>query len=209
VPLEGPAIFVSHGGEAFPNLIVVLQGYGVKAELVGDTFINKQGVTSSTFKAIPDFPFTTAEVTLPEGPYSALAANGNLCEETSKLKMPTEWVAQNGAAVYKSTPISVTGCAPSIYVTKHTVKGHTATIQVKVPSAGKLTATGKGLSKASKKAAGATVLTVKLSLTKAQAAFVEKFRKTHKGRKLIAKVNLQFTPTHGAHLKTTTTVQIS
>ena len=39
VPLEGPLYFVSNGGEAFPNLIVVLQGYGVTARLVGDTHI--------------------------------------------------------------------------------------------------------------------------------------------------------------------------
>ena len=46
VPLEGPAIFVSHGGEAFPSLIVVLQGYGVTIDLVGSTFISKAGITS-------------------------------------------------------------------------------------------------------------------------------------------------------------------
>jgi hypothetical protein len=89
VPLEGPLYFVSNGGEAFPNLIAVLQGYGVTAHLIGDTFIGKTGVTSSTFKAIPDFPFTTAEVTLPQGPYSALAANGNLCQQN--LTMPTAY----------------------------------------------------------------------------------------------------------------------
>src|SRR5262249_15689174 len=46
VPLEGPAYFVSNGGQAFPNLIVVLQGYGVRIDLVGDTFISKKGITS-------------------------------------------------------------------------------------------------------------------------------------------------------------------
>jgi hypothetical protein len=109
VPLEGPAIFVSHGGEAFPSLIVVLQGYGVTIDLVGSTFISKAGITSSTFHTVPDQPVTSFELTLPEGKYSALAANGNLCK--SKLVMPTEFVAQNGATIHQSTPIGVTGCA--------------------------------------------------------------------------------------------------
>ena len=43
VPLEGPAYFVSHGGAKFPELIVVLQGYGVTVDLNGETFINKAG----------------------------------------------------------------------------------------------------------------------------------------------------------------------
>jgi hypothetical protein len=108
VPLEGPAIFVSHGGEAFPSLIVVLQGYGVTLDLVGSTFISKAGITSSTFKTVPDAPVGSFELTLPEGKYSALAANGNLCK--SKLAMPTEFVAQNGAKINQSTPIKATGC---------------------------------------------------------------------------------------------------
>ena len=68
VPLEGPAYFVSNGGEAFPNLIMVLQGYGVRIDLVGDTFISKAGITSSTFKAVPDQPFSSFELTLPRAP---------------------------------------------------------------------------------------------------------------------------------------------
>jgi hypothetical protein len=106
--LEGPAYFVSHGGEAFPQLIVVLQGYGATVDLVGDTFISKAGITSSTFKTVPDVPVGTFELTLPQGKLSALAANGNLCK--SKLKMPTAFRAQNGAQIKQSTPISVTGC---------------------------------------------------------------------------------------------------
>ena len=110
VPLEGPAIFVSHGGEAFPSLTMVLQGYGVTVDLVGTTFISHAGITSTTFKTVPDVPFNTFALTLPEGKYSALAANGNLC--TSKLAMPTEFLAQNGAVIKGlSTPITVSGCA--------------------------------------------------------------------------------------------------
>lgn len=107
--LTGPVYFVSHGGEAFPSLVIVLQGDGVRVDLTAATFISKKGITSSTFKSLPDVPVSTFELYLPEGPYSALAANGNLC--TSKLTMPTAFVAQNGAVIHQSTPISVTDCA--------------------------------------------------------------------------------------------------
>jgi hypothetical protein len=111
VPLTGPAIFVSHGGEAFPSLTMVLQGYGVTVDLVGTTFISKAGVTSTTFKTVPDVPFSTFELTLPEGKYSALAANGSLCKDAGKLKMPTEFIGQNGMAIHETTAIAVAGCA--------------------------------------------------------------------------------------------------
>ncbi|HEV2973488.1 MAG TPA: hypothetical protein VGX69_00650 [Solirubrobacteraceae bacterium] len=114
VPLEGPVIFVSHGGEAFPSLIVVLQGYGVRVDLVGATFISKAGITSSTFKTVPDTPFNTFELTLPQGKFSALAANlptnakGSFCGQS--MTMPTIFEAQNGMEVKQNTPITVTGC---------------------------------------------------------------------------------------------------
>jgi hypothetical protein len=109
VPLEGPAYFVSHGGEAFPSLIIVLQGYGVTVDLVGTTFISKRGITSSTFKTVPDVPVGSFELTLPEGPTSALAAPVNLCA-LKRLAMPTEFVAQDNAVLDQSTKIAVTGC---------------------------------------------------------------------------------------------------
>ena len=137
--MEGPAYFVSHGGEAFPDLKIVLQGYGFTIDLTATTFINKAGVTSSTFKTVPDQPVTSFELTLPEGPYSALTALGNLCAATktvtvkkkvtvkihgrkktitrkvkktepATLQMPTEFVAQNGAEIQQDTPVAVTGC---------------------------------------------------------------------------------------------------
>jgi hypothetical protein len=112
--LEGPAYFVSNGSEEFPNLILVLQGDGVTIELVGETFISKSSITSSTFKAVPDQPFSSFELTLPEGPDSALGPNVPIKDRYSfcgqKMVMPTSIVGQNGAEIKQQTPITVTGC---------------------------------------------------------------------------------------------------
>lgn len=65
---------------------------------------------------MPDLPVAGFELTLPQGPYSALAANGNLCK--SKLAMPTEFVAQNGLKIHESTKIRVTGCPEKAKLTR-------------------------------------------------------------------------------------------
>ncbi|HEY2141693.1 MAG TPA: hypothetical protein VGG98_06505 [Solirubrobacteraceae bacterium] len=137
-PLTGPAYFVSHGGAAFPDLDLVLQGEGVTIVLTGNTNI-KKGITYSRFESVPDAPFTSFELNAPQGPHSILAANVNLCAPTqtktvrkrvtlrshghvrhltrsvktvvaASLSMPTTLVGQNGAQVVQSTKIAVTGC---------------------------------------------------------------------------------------------------
>ncbi len=109
--LSGPAYFVSHGGAKYPELIMVLVGEdGVTVQVHGETFISKQGITTATFATVPDVPFSTFELTLPEREYPALTANGNLCQAAGKLLMPTEMVGQNGDTITQSTKISVTGC---------------------------------------------------------------------------------------------------
>ncbi len=126
VALTGPAYFVSHGGEAFPSLIVVLQGDGVTVDLVGTTFISKAGITSSTFKQVPDVPISSFDLSLPEGPYSALGTNLPAKDKYSfcgqKLVMPTAFTAQNGAVINQSTPVSVTGCPKGKKASKKTKK---------------------------------------------------------------------------------------
>jgi hypothetical protein len=77
--------------------------------LHGETFISKSGITSSTFRQVPDVPIGSFELKLPQGPNSALAApGGKLC--STKLTMPTAFTAQNGMVIHQSTPIAVTGC---------------------------------------------------------------------------------------------------
>jgi uncharacterized repeat protein (TIGR01451 family) len=112
-PVRGPAYLVSHGGAAFPDLVIILEGQGVRLDLIGNTNI-KKGITTSSFAAVPDAPITSFELKLPEGAHSALAAtlpasaHGSLC--ASKLVMPTTLTGQNGAQVKQSTRIAVSGC---------------------------------------------------------------------------------------------------
>ncbi|MGA2164619.1 MAG: hypothetical protein ABSH36_09115, partial [Solirubrobacteraceae bacterium] len=116
--LTGPAYFVSHGGAKYPELIMVLTGEdGVTVQVHGETFISKAGITTATFATVPDVPFSTFELNLPEREYPALSANGNLCQAQAagKLLMPTEMVGQNGLVISQSTKISVTGCPKSAH----------------------------------------------------------------------------------------------
>jgi hypothetical protein len=124
--LDGWAYFVSHGGAAYPDLTVVLQDRqdGVRVDLVGETFISKAGITSTSFGTVPDVPISSFELYLPEGPNSALAASVNLCESPN-LVMPTIFNAQNGAVLRQNTPIAVTGC-PHVAKAKHAHRGRAA-----------------------------------------------------------------------------------
>ncbi len=107
-PLKGPAYLVSHGGEAFPDLDLLLEGdNGVKVILESHTSI-KGGITTSNFFSIPDVPVSKFELELPTGPNSALTAVGALCTQT--LTMPTTITAQSGAVIKQATPIAVAGC---------------------------------------------------------------------------------------------------
>jgi hypothetical protein len=107
-PLKGPAYLVSHGGAAFPDLDLLLEGdHGVRVILEGNTDI-KNGITKSTFASIPDVPVSSFVLDLPQGPNSVLTAIGTLCTQT--LLMPTTLTAQSGAVIKQSTNIGVEGC---------------------------------------------------------------------------------------------------
>jgi hypothetical protein len=187
-PLVGPVYFVSHGGAKFPDAVLVLQGDGVTVVLTGETFINgKTGVTSATFANTPDVPFENIEVTVPTGPASEFAANlpasakGSFCGQ--KLVMPTRFKAQNGLEITQNTPIGVQGCSNALSVISSKVNKRTLTLSVYAPGAGRLTASGKGLSSASKSFAGREILTFTL--------------KQKRAGRLHTKIKLTFTPSKG------------
>ncbi|HYM46291.1 MAG TPA: hypothetical protein VES65_09070, partial [Solirubrobacteraceae bacterium] len=138
--LTGPAILVSHGGAAFPDLDLVMEANGVRVILVGNTNI-KKGITTTNFAATPDVPVSSITVNLPVGPHSALAANGNLC--TSKLVMPPTITAQNGATVKQNTTIAVKNCP--VRIVGHRTAGNTAYMTVQTYAPGRISGSGSGL----------------------------------------------------------------
>lgn len=163
--LKGPAILVSHGGAAFPDLDLLLEGDGVRVILVGNTNI-KNGITTTNFATTPDVPVTSITVNLPIGGHSALTADGNVC--ANKLLMPTTIVGQNGTPFKQSTTIKITNCP--VRVVGQKVVGNTAYITVQTFSAGRIS--GKG----------SNVATVFRSLGKAQKTATLKVSLSRGGR---------------------------
>ncbi len=97
--------------------------------------------------------------------------------------MPTTFRGQNGDEFHQETPIEVTGCPTVISLSSHSLKGRNLTLKVYVPAAGKLKASGKGLSSASKSSSGRETLTLTLHANR-------------KG-KFKARVKLTFVPSKG------------
>jgi hypothetical protein len=122
--MEGPAYLVSkngtgveHPGEskvereeaAFPNLVLVLQGEGVRIDLTGALFVSTKNITSVTFRTIPDVPIQRLDLVLPEGKTSILAASSALCTKRP-LQMTTAITAQDGARLKPTIKLAVSGC---------------------------------------------------------------------------------------------------
>jgi hypothetical protein len=192
-PLTGPVYFVSHAGLSFPELVAVLQGEGVTVDLAGETYISPKGITTSTFATVPDDPIRSFEMVLPEGPYSALTAQGtDLCEQ--KLLMPTQITAQNGALINRTTRITVDGCPSAIKLARRKTRGRTLVLGIYVPREGKVVASAPGFRTEMKNVKGRGVITLVLAV-----------RHKNKACQNRARVHVTFTPTHGQVQKRTFT----
>jgi hypothetical protein len=191
--MTGPAIFVSHGGAAFPDLDLVVEDQGVRAILVGNTNI-KANVTTTTFASTPDVPVTSVTVSLPTGPFSALAAYGDIC--ANPLVMPTTITGQNGKVVKKNTIIAVSSCG--VKVVGHKVIGDTAYLTIRTFAAGRISGSGSGL------------VTTRRSLGAASKATTLKVPLSSGGRgrrkPFKVKIRVGFTPKKGASSSASVTV---
>jgi hypothetical protein len=196
--MKGPAYLVSHGGEAFPDLELVLEANGVRVIVDGKTDI-KKGITTTNFKSTPDVPVSSVTVNLPLGPHSALATERlttNLC--TAKLVMPTTITGQNGKVLKQNTVIAPTGCGVQIIGQK--VVGNTIYLTIKTFAAGRISGSGSGLTTVAKTLGSASnSTTLKIPLSKGGRSKRKPFK---------VKVRVGFLPKKkGAHSTASVTVK--
>jgi hypothetical protein len=97
--------------------------------------------------------------------------------------MPTLIGGQNGAQIKQNTRIEVEGCGKTLSVVSTQVNKKTLKLSVFAPGAGKVTASGKGVSSGSKSYSGVEAQTFTLSQKKAG--------------KLKTSIKLTFTPSKG------------
>jgi hypothetical protein len=165
-PLSGPAYLVSHGGAAFPDLDLLLEGDGgVRVILVGNTNITK-GTTTSTFASIPDVPVSNFSLSLPMGSNSALAAYGDFCAKP--LLMPTTITAQNGAVVKQNTSLSIANCG--VKIIRRRISRHTLILTVRSFAAGRISVSGRTLRTVHHRVSGPTTVNVRVPLERAALA---------------------------------------
>jgi hypothetical protein len=189
--LTGPAYLVSHGGAAFPDLDLLLEGDGVRVILNGNTQI-KNGITTSTFASIPDVPVTSFVLDLPQGPNSALAVNGGaFCTQT--LTMPTTITAQSGKVVKQETNVAVAGCngkgkgRARIKILSKRVVRHRLVLRVQTFAPGRISVKARMLRTTFKRVSRAGRVTIKVRLSR-------RGLKAQRARKLRFKARVGFVP---------------
>jgi hypothetical protein len=192
--LTGPAYLVSHGGAAFPDLDLLLEGNGVRVILNGNTQI-KSGITTSTFGSIPDVPVTSFVLDLPQGPNSALAANGKeFCTQT--LIMPTTITAQSGKVIKLQTNVGVGGCTGGKGKTRFKILSkkivhNKLVVRVQTFAPGRISIKNRNLRTTFKRVAKAGKFTIKAPLS-------HKGRKAQSARRLKFKARVGFLPKNKA-----------
>jgi hypothetical protein len=192
--LTGPAYLVSHGGAAFPDLDLLLEGSGVRVILNGTTQI-KNGITTSTFGTIPDVPVTSFVLDLPQGANSALAVNGKeFCTQT--LTMPTTITAQSGKVIKLQTNVGVAGCTGGKGKTRFKILSkkivhNKLVVRVQNFAPGRISIKSRYLRTTFKRVAKAGKFTIKAPLSR-------KGRKAHSARKLKFKARVGFLPKNKA-----------
>ncbi len=168
--LPGTAYLVARNA-ALPTLEVLLSKDLVNLHLSSLIAFDKRYI--STFQNLPDVPVTTFQLDQPQGPSSSLAWTGaDICSRP--LSMPTTFVGWDGRKLSRTARLTAVNCPVKIRAVRG-LRGGRARVTLRIPSAGKLTLSGKGLRttvRTFSKAASAATVTVLRSSPSVRSATV-------------------------------------
>ncbi|MET0602500.1 MAG: hypothetical protein ABW167_10955 [Baekduia sp.] len=191
-PLTGPVYFIKNvrtdpkSGrqiKTLPTLATVLQGQGVTIVLRASSAV-VDGHLVTTFDNIPDAPVLDGKLNINGGPKGILVVSGaDIC----KASQVSDWITDghNGKTMATEVimgtpcPLAVVAASNSLRSLKVTVSGI---------SAGKLSVSGKGLTKRSRTIASATTATLTLPISRTVRSALAQ------GRDVRATVSVAFTP---------------
>jgi hypothetical protein len=191
-PLTGPVYFVR--GErkdpksgrtikTLPKLFIPLSADGVTVDVHASSDVKGNRLVT-TFDNLPDAPFGSFDLQIDGGKHGILAVSGtNVCAATQIAT--ADYAGQNGK-VYSAGVTMGTPCALGIVKSSHT--STTLKAVVGGVGAGKISATGKGLTKVSRTITSATTVTLTMKLAKGTR------RALARGNDVKVKVSLAFTP---------------
>jgi hypothetical protein len=198
-PLKGPIYFVEgirtdpKSGRrirTLPNLLVALEGEGVKVNLHASSAVDKLDRLVSTFTNLPDAPVRSVDVTINGGKHGILVVSRtNICAATRAVEVRMD--GQNGKLADSDVVMS-TPCTPSVLSSR--VGRSTVTVKLGGLGAGKVTISGAGLRRTSRTLRASSVSTIVAHRIKGSGA--------------PAKITVRFDPagpakatTHGLRLK--------
>jgi hypothetical protein len=205
-PLTGPVYFVR--GErkdpksgrtikTLPKLFIPLSADGVTIYINASSDV-KGNKLVTTFDTLPDAPFSSFDLQINGGKHGILAVSGaNVCAGTQIAD--ADYTGQNGK-VFSDGVTMGTPCALGIVKSSHT----STALKVAVGGigAGKLSATGKGVGRASRAIGSATTATLTMKLTKSTRSALAR------GRNVKVKVTVLFTPKGAKKAKRTTKTMV-
>jgi hypothetical protein len=199
--LKGPVYFVrgeridSKGKvrKTLPKLFIPLSANGVTVNVHASSDVQGERLVT-TFDNLPDAPFNTFDLNINGGKHGILAvSSANTCAATQIAD--AEFGGQNGKA-YTSKVTMGTPCALGIVKSSHT----STALKVTVGGlgAGKVSASGDGVTKSSRSLTSATTAALSLKLSKVTR------RALARGRDVKVKVKVAFTPKGVKKAKTAT-----
>jgi hypothetical protein len=206
-PLTGPVYFVeatrkSASGRTihtFPDLWIPLSADGVTIDLVANSDVVLDRL-QTTFANLPDAPIDSFDLSIDGGKHGILVVSGKDGTCNGSKTVDSQFVGQNGETERDASAMSVAGCKARVLKTKTTKKS--VQLQIGGLVAGKVTVTGKGVSRTSRtiKSASSAWVTAKLTKTSQKA-----LSHHHRVRVTLAAT---FKPAKGAAVKLKKTVTV-